>query len=61
MAERYMSFTEVAEYLNVAKGALGNYKLPELDVYIERTRGWKHETIEIWDANRLGKGNHKGR
>ncbi|MBS6346160.1 XRE family transcriptional regulator [Alloscardovia omnicolens] len=52
MAERYMSFTEVAEYLNVAKGALGNYKLPEPDVYIERTRGWKHETIEIWDANR---------
>lgn len=29
MAERYMSFTEVAEYLNVAKGALGNYKPPE--------------------------------
>ena len=52
MAERYMSFTEVAEYLNVAKGALGNYKLPEPDVSIERTRGWKHETIEIWDANR---------
>ena len=37
MAERYMSFTEVAEYINVAKGALGNYKLPEPDVYIERT------------------------
>lgn len=61
MTERYMSYTEVAEYLNVAKGSLAGYKLPEPDVYIGRTRGWKRETIETWNVHRPGKGNHKGR
>ncbi|WP_454891984.1 XRE family transcriptional regulator [Alloscardovia omnicolens] len=61
MAEKYMSYSEVAAYLNVATGALGNYKLPEPDAYIGRTRGWKKQTIEIWNANRPGKGNRRGR
>lgn len=59
MAEHYMSFTEVAEYLGVAKGALGNYRLPEPDVYVGKTRGWSRETIEAWNAARPGKGRRR--
>lgn len=52
MAEHYMSFTEFAEYIGVKTGALGNYNIPEPDAYIGRTRGWKRETVEKWNANR---------
>lgn len=52
MAEHYMSFTEIAEYIGIKTGALANYKIPEPDAYIGRTRGWKRETIETWNANR---------
>lgn len=58
MAEHYMSFTEIADYLGIQKGALASYRIPEPDVYIGRTRGWKRETIETWNANRPGSGNH---
>ena len=56
MTEIYMSFTEVAEFLGIQKGALANYNMPEPDAYIGRTRGWKKSTIEQWNANRPGHG-----
>ncbi|OTA26110.1 transcriptional regulator [Alloscardovia macacae] len=56
MAEHYMSFTEIAEYLGIQKGSLANYRIPEPDVYIGRTRGWKREKIEAWNAARPGHG-----
>lgn len=56
MTEIYMSFTEVAEFLGIQKGALANYNMPEPDALIGRTRGWKRETIEQWNANRPGHG-----
>ncbi|WP_018142462.1 hypothetical protein [Alloscardovia criceti] len=52
MAERYISFSEIAAYLDVKTGTLANYRLPEPDAYIGKTRGWKKETIEKWNANR---------
>lgn len=61
MSERYLSFTEFAERIGVRTGALGNYKLPEPDAYIGRTRGWKAETIDAWNAARPGRGAGGGR
>lgn len=56
MSTRYMSLTEVAQRLGIAKGALAGYKLPEPDALIGRTRGWKPETIDRWNAARPGHG-----
>lgn len=57
----YLSLTDVAKYLGITTAALAHYKLPEADVYIGRTRGWKLETIEEWNAARPGKGVGGGR
>lgn len=56
MSERYLSYTEVAELIGVKTGALGNYNLPDLDAFIGRTRGCKHENIETWSASRPSHG-----
>lgn len=55
--QRYMSFTEIAQYLGITSGALNGLKLPEPDAMTGRTRGWKKETIEEWNKNRPGRGN----
>lgn len=56
MTKRYLSMTEVAEYLGVTKGALATYKLPEPDVIVGRARGWSQQTIDTWNARRPGHG-----
>lgn len=52
MAERYMGFSEFAAYIGVKPGALANYKIPEPDAYIGKTRGWKESTVKEWNDNR---------
>lgn len=52
---------EQTERIDAETGALGNYKLPEPDAYIGRTRGWKTETIDAWNAARPGRGVGGGR
>ena len=61
VTRRYLSLTEVAERLNITKGALARYKLPEPDVYVGRTRGWTEQTIDEWNAARPGQGAGGGR
>lgn len=54
MSERFLSLTEVAQRLGVTTGGLLNLRLPEPDALIGRTRGWKPETIDRWNAARPG-------
>ncbi|MCW2300759.1 putative DNA-binding transcriptional regulator AlpA [Rhodococcus erythropolis] len=56
MPERFLSTTEVAERLGVDRSAIGHYKMPEPDALIGKTRGWRPETIDEWNANRPGRG-----
>ena len=53
---RYLSGTEVAARIGVTTGTLSRYKLPAPDAMIGSTRGWHPETIDVWHANRPGKG-----
>ncbi len=50
--ERFMSYGEFAQYIGVTTGSLSRYKLPEPDVYIGTTRGWREETVKTWHENR---------
>ncbi|RYQ37209.1 hypothetical protein [Bifidobacterium pseudolongum] len=61
MVERYLGVKQVAERLGITSGGLLNLKLPEPDAYIGRTRGWKAETIDAWNAARPGRGVGGGR
>lgn len=61
MTERYMSVADVAEYLGVKNASSKAVGLPEPDVVIGRTRGWRKETIDIWNASRPGRGVGGGR
>lgn len=61
MTERYLGVKQVAERLGITPGGLLNLKLPEPDAYIGRTRGWKTETIDAWNAARPGRGVGGGR
>lgn len=61
MVERYLSVKQVAERLGITGGGLLNLRLPEPDAYIGRTRGWKPETIDAWNAARPGRGVGGGR
>lgn len=56
MTERYLSVTEVAQLLGISTAAVSAYRLPEPDATIGRTRGWKRQTIETWNAARPGRG-----
>ncbi|MDF7665690.1 XRE family transcriptional regulator [Bifidobacterium sp. ESL0745] len=56
MAERYLSLTEVADRLSVATATVAKLNLPEPDAWIGRTRGWRADTIDEWNANRPGHG-----
>lgn len=57
MTRHYLSLTQVAQRLGVATAAVANYRLPEPDVMVGRTRGWTEETIDEWNAQRPGRGN----
>lgn len=61
MTEYYMGVKQVAEHLGITPGGLLNLKLPEPDACIGRTRGWKTETIDAWNASRPGRGVGGGR
>ena len=61
MTERFLSVTEVAQRLDITKGALLSLQLPEPDAMIGRTRGWRAETIDQWNAQRPGRGVGGGR
>ena len=52
MTERYLSVTEVAQLLGISTSAASVYRLPEPDATIGRTRGWKRQTVETWNAAR---------
>lgn len=55
MTEYYLGVKQVAERLGITSGGLLNLKLPEPDVMIGRTREWKPETIDAWNAARPGR------
>lgn len=55
MTEYYLGVRQVAERLGITSGGLLNLKLPEPDVMIGRTREWKPETIDAWNAARPGR------
>lgn len=59
MTTEYLGIKQVAEYLGVANAAV--YDLPEPDVRIGCTRGWRPETIDRWNAQRPGRGVGGGR
>ena len=61
MTEHYLGVTDVARRLGISTAAVSIYKLPEPDVTIGRTRGWKVETIDAWNAARPGRGVGGGR
>ncbi len=50
--KHYISYTDIAKFLGVTKGSLGNTKLPDPDVYISNTRGWDKVKIEEWAKTR---------
>lgn len=54
---KYLSTTEVSEYLGLKPGVARQYKLPEPDAIIGRVKGWLPETIDKWNAERPGRGN----
>ena len=60
MTERFLSLKEFAELIDVKPATLAHYKLPEPDALTGKTRGWKQETIEEWNAARPGIGWRKG-
>lgn len=67
MIRHYLGRREVAERLNITVGTLDRYsaegRLPAPDVLVgdgpRAVRGWLPETIDEWNANRPGRGNHK--
>lgn len=61
MTERYLGVTDIAKRLGISAAAVSAYRLPEPDASIGRTRGWKAETIDAWNAARPGRGVGGGR
>lgn len=59
---RFMSRTEVAEYLGLAGvNSLSRINLPPPDAVIGTHRGWMRTTIDAWEATRPGPGWHGAR
>ncbi|MED5815223.1 hypothetical protein VST63_22920 [Mycolicibacterium sp. 050232] len=65
--DRYLSQSQVEEYLKLARGSLSRIKLPPPDAVIGpinedgtvprgSIRGWLRETIDEWQRNRPGRG-----
>lgn len=52
----FLSRTEVANHIGVAPSTLSRYNLPEPDVTIGKTRGWRVSTIDQWNEQRPGSG-----
>lgn len=52
----YLSLAEVAERIGVQPATLSRYRLPEPDAVIGGRRGWTPATIDLWNANRPGRG-----
>ena len=61
MTAEYLGVKQVAERLGITQGALLSLNLPEPDALIGRTRGWRPETIDRWNAGRPGRGVGGGR
>lgn len=61
MTEHYLGVTQVAERLGITTGALLSLHLPDPDVTVGCTRGWKPETIDAWNTARPGRGISGGR
>lgn len=58
----FLSKTEVAERLGMKSvRSLNKVKLPPHDARIGNTLGWKPITIDVWHAERPGRGYHGGR
>ncbi|WP_234791704.1 hypothetical protein [Mycolicibacterium mucogenicum] len=64
---RYLSIGQAEEYLGLGRGALSRAKMPEPDAIIGpmnddgtvprgTARGWLPATIDVWSANRPGRG-----
>jgi predicted DNA-binding transcriptional regulator AlpA len=59
---RYMSRTEVAEYLGLSSvNSLSRISLPTPDAVIGTHRGWLKSTIDRWNESRPGPGWHGAR
>ncbi len=59
---RFMSRTEVAEYLGMAGvNSLSRITLPPPDAVIGTHRGWLQSTIDQWNSSRPGPGWHGAR
>lgn len=62
MTERFWSLGDVAKRLGVTTAAAAQARgLPEPDVLVGTTRGWRPETIEAWIPTRPGRGVGGGR
>jgi hypothetical protein len=48
VAEHYWNLIDVAKRLDITAAGAAVAKLPEPDVWVGETRGWKPETIEAW-------------
>lgn len=61
MTEKYLSVTDIASMLGISTSNVSTYRLPDPDVLVGRTRGWRLETIQTWVASRPGRGVGGGR
>lgn len=63
----YLNRAQVEDHLGLASGSLSKIKMPTPDVIVGpvnddgtiprgTVRGWKHETIDAWNATRPGQG-----
>jgi predicted DNA-binding transcriptional regulator AlpA len=54
MTIRFMSRSDIAEYLGVSLGTVKGYvNFPEPDVVVGRNQGWAKDTIDRWRNARL--------
>lgn len=65
--KQYLALRDVATRIGVTEGTIRGYsregRLPAPDAITgtgpRAVRGWLAETIDTWNANRPGRGNHK--
>lgn len=58
--ERYLSITEVEALTESNRSVLDRVQtFPLPDAMIGKTRGWRRETIEAWQAQRPRAGKHR--
>ena len=61
MTEHFLGIGDVAKKLGIKQASASEAHLPDPDVMIGRTRGWRPETIDDWIPTRPGKGSGGGR